>query len=263
MNGFTYTFSNNRLSDGLTGVQLHPCDGDAGNSIFRFLGPAAADMAPLNIEQAVEKWINWGKSDDTNYNLWSAIQSVIWALEKEGQADLALSYLLKMLPFAPNYQAVYAINMEIGGLLKKVPRYGDTVACYKECLVKLPREPKIQYAIHNNMGFCLCMMNRNVEAEQSCRDAIRIIPDECHAYKNLGAALLGQLRFAEAAASFLSAIELASLGSPVKEVIEGFLTAVPQLTTETPEIVGKIRDLIHKAAPTVQGMPTREAAGGK
>jgi tetratricopeptide (TPR) repeat protein len=261
MNGFTYTYNNKRLSNGLTGVQLHPCDGDAANSVFRFLGPAAADMEPFQIEQAVEKWMQWGNADDTNFNLWCAIQNVIWGLNREGQADRALSYLLRILPFAPNYQAVYDINWEIGGLLKKVERYGDTVTCYKECLVKLPSEPKIQYAIHNNMGFCLCMLNRNVEAEQSCRDAIRLIPDECHAYKNLGATLINQLRFTEAADSFFSAIELAPLGSPVKEVIEGFLTAIPQLTTEAPEVVGKIRDLLHKANPAAQDAKVAERAG--
>ncbi len=261
MSGIKYSYMNHRASSGLTGVELVFGAGDADSAVFRFLGPAAAAMEPFSIDQAVEKWINWGNADDTNYNLWSAIQSVTWALDREGQSDRAFSHLLRMLPYSPHYEAQYAICMEISGYLKKLRRYNDAVACFGKCLEKRPMDPKMQYALHNNMGFCLCMINQSVEAEQWCREAIKLSPDEYHAHKNLGAALLGQLRIPEAAESLLQMLEVSRGDAGAVKAAEGFLSTIPQLAAEAPEVVGKIKDFISKAASDAQGVKAGETAG--
>lgn len=261
MKGFKYTYCNNRPSNGFTGVELYPCDGDAANSVFRFRGPAAADMDPFPIGQAVEKWIQWGNADDTNYNLWSAIQSVTWGLAKEGKGEQAFSYLVRMLPYAPNDPAFDAISRELGQYLDEPPRYRALVESYRECQARLPNTPKIHYAIHNNMGFCLFMLDEFVEAEKCCREAIGLIPDEYHAHKNLAAALMGQCRFAEAAVCLLQALEVAPGNDGALKVVEMFLAKAPQLSTEAPEVVGRIKALLHKANPADQDVKATETAG--
>jgi hypothetical protein len=74
---------------------------------------------------------------------------------------------------------------------------------------------------------------------------------------------MGQMRIVEAAESLLGMIEVSRGDEGAVEAAEGFLSRIPQLTAEAPEIVGKIRDLIRKAKADVQGVKTRETAGAK
>lgn len=261
MQGFKYTYGNARPSNGLTGVELYPCDGDAANSVFHFLGPAAEGMEPFHIGQAVEKWIQWGNADDTNYNLWCAIQNVIWGLDREGKGDQAFGYLVRMLPWVPNYEALCSIGTAINKHVKEPHQYKALVESYRECQVRLPKTPKIHYAINNNMGYCLFMLNEFAEAEKCCREAIGLIPDEYHAHKNLAAALLGQCRFGEAATCLLQALEVAPGDDGAVKVVEMLLAKVPQLSTEAPEVVGRIRDLLRKPNPAAQGEEATGKAG--
>ena len=261
MSGIKYAYMNYRTSSGLTGVQLDFGDGEADTAVFRFLGQAAEAMEPFSIDQAVEKWINWGKPDDTHSKLGSAIQNVIWNLDTEGKTDRALSYLLRMLPFSKDYNELSSFCLDIGGYLKKLSRYNDAVACFRECLEKRPVDPRMQYALHNNMGYCLCMIDQSVEAEQCCRVAIRLVPDEYHAHKNLGAALLGQLRISEAAECLLRMLVISRGAEGAVEAAEGFLSTIPQLAAEAHEVVGRIRDIISKTAPEVQGVKAGDGGG--
>jgi tetratricopeptide (TPR) repeat protein len=258
-----YSYRQYGTSSGLPGVELVIDEGVADAAVFRFLGMTAGVLEPFCFEAAVEKWINWDKTDGTSHNLQAAIMNVIWALDREGQTDRALSYVLRMLPFSLDYVELSFMCIDIGKYLKKNRRYSDAEACFRECLERRPTDPRIQYALHNNMGFCLCMMDQSVDAEQFCREAIRLNPDEYHAHKNLGAALMGQMRIVEAAESLLGMIEVSRGDEGAVEAAEGFLSRIPQLTAEAPEIVGKIRDLIRKAKADVQGVKTRETAGAK
>ena len=261
MSGIKYSYMNYRVASGLIGVQLDFGDGEADTAVFRFLGKTTEAMNPFNIDQALDKWINWGKPDDTHRNLGSAIQQVIWSLDTEGKTDRALSYLLRMLPFSTDYIEQSFLCLDIGGYLKKVSRYNDAVACFRECLEKWPADPQMQYMLHNNMGYCLCMMDQSVEAEKCCREAIGLIPDEYHAHKNLAATLLGQLRFAEAAACLLQALEVAPGNDGALKVVELFLATFPQLPTAAPEVVGRIRELLKQANPAAQDVKATETAG--
>jgi tetratricopeptide (TPR) repeat protein len=258
-----YSYRHYGTSSGLPGVELVINDEAADAAVFRFQGMTDEVLEPFCFETAVEKWINWDKTDGTSRNLEAAIMNVIWALDREGQTDRALSYVLRMLPFSSDYVEQSFMCIDIGTYLKKNRRYSDAVACFRECLEKRPADPQMQYALHNNMGYCLCMMDQSVEAEQCCREAIRLNPDEYHAHKNLGAALLGQMRIVEAAESLLRMIEVSRGADGAGEAAEGFLSRIPQLTSEATEIVGKIRDLIRKAKADAQGVKARETAGAK
>jgi tetratricopeptide (TPR) repeat protein len=70
-----------------------------------------------------------------------------------------------------------------------------------------PANPCSWYFIHNNIGCCLNHLDEFEEAEQYCRDAIRVDPTRYNAYINLGVSLEGQGQFIEAARSFVDAIK--------------------------------------------------------
>ncbi len=117
----------------------------------------------------------------------------------------------------------------------------DFESAYRFYLVALELKPSnvyYQYFIHNNIGFSLNQLCRYVDAEEYLREAIDIEPDRANGHKNLGLSLEGQRRYAEAARSFISAVQAnASDGRALRHLEE--------LVERHPEILAEMSDLSH------------------
>ena len=96
-------------------------------------------------------------------------------------------------------------HLRLGQLLEQQDRYAEAEAMYARGL-DVPAVPiEVAYFLHNNRGYCLNLLGRHTEAEALCRTAIAIDASRHNAHKNLGLALAGQGRFAEAARCLLEA----------------------------------------------------------
>jgi tetratricopeptide (TPR) repeat protein len=122
---------------------------------------------------------------------------------------------------------------------------------YREGLA-LPRAPPDTcYLLHNNLGCCLNEAGRHADAEGHCRAAIAIDPERHNAHKNLGVALEGQGRLAEAADAFIRAVQRNPRALPH---LERLLASHPALAEADPSLVARVevcRALANGARRTV------------
>jgi len=87
--------------------------------------------------------------------------------------------------------------------------YAAAVEHYLKVVALDPKHKLVCYFGFNNLGYSLAQVQRFVEAEFYCREAIRYDPRRQNGHKNLGLALQGQGRYAEAAHAFLEATHCA------------------------------------------------------
>ena len=103
------------------------------------------------------------------------------------------------------------------------------------------------YYLHNNLGYSLNQLGRFEEGELYCRRAIGITSKPQNAHKNLGLALQGQGKYAEAAGCFVTATQAnASDGRSVKHLEE--------LIQQHPELEFEFGPLLQKCKVAVGGV---------
>jgi tetratricopeptide (TPR) repeat protein len=94
--------------------------------------------------------------------------------------------------------------MAVGCHMEKVGDFAKATEVYRTVILMEPIDRKVWYYAHNNLGFCLNQLGDFIGGEEFCREALRINPVLPNAHKNLGLALQGQGRWAEAARAFIT-----------------------------------------------------------
>jgi Flp pilus assembly protein TadD len=183
---------------------------------------------------------------------------ILWQLVEffsaTGRAAQAVPYLQKITHFSEDPEKLASCYLAMGQLMEKMDAFESAILVYRKAFDLDPTICDTWYLINNNLGYCLNQVGKHEEAEQYCRAAIKIDPERCNAYKNLGVSLEGQSRFADAARYFLLAIRknvadsrsLAHLEKLVSEQKEFLLQAIPNLDSELEqcrEAVNKVADL--------------------
>jgi tetratricopeptide (TPR) repeat protein len=97
-------------------------------------------------------------------------------------------------------------------------------------------------------------MGRHAEAEKYCRAAIEINPVAYNAHKNLGVALQGLGRYADAARSYVKAIDAFPYDRRALDHLDKLLAAHTEILDEIPKLLLR-RLRSHKAAQSAEGMP--------
>jgi tetratricopeptide (TPR) repeat protein len=97
--------------------------------------------------------------------------------------------------------------ISLGQLMEQGGDFDIAMEHYRRALLLEPSNECSWYFIHNNMGCCLNHQERFEEAEEFCREAIRIDPARYNAYINLGVSLEAREQFVEATKSFLDAMQ--------------------------------------------------------
>ena len=101
--------------------------------------------------------------------------------------------------------------------------------CYLEGLSLPPAPTQTRYLLRNNLGYCLNEAHCHAEAEGHCRAAIAIDPQRHNAHKNLGVALEGQGRCAEAVAAYVQAVHNNPHDARALQHLERMVAAHPAL----------------------------------
>ena len=133
-------------------------------------------------------------------------------------------------------------HLSVGQLLEQLREYDMAMEHYSHALLLEPSNACSWYFVHNNIGCCLNHAERFEEAEQYCREAIRIDPTRYNAYINLGVSLEAQERFVEAAKSFLDAMKANAVDIELIEHLEGLV----EEHLEIEEDMGNIRSVLEE-----------------
>ena len=104
-------------------------------------------------------------------------------------------------------------HLTMGQLLEQNRDYKGAISSYSQAYLLEPVNSRSWYFVHNNLGCCLNHCERYEEAQSYCREAIRIDPTRYNAYINLGVALEGQAKYADAVRAFIRAIKTNSTDS--------------------------------------------------
>ncbi len=174
-----------------------------------------------------------------------------------GHFDAALTYIKKVLPLvdAPGQKAECFLRM--GLVFEAIGDYKAAEEAYSRSF-DLPQEQNTTwYFLNNNRGFCLNQTGRYREAERYCRAAITIEPDRHNAHKNLGVALAGLGRYAEAAKRYIRATKLCPADSRAMSLLDELFACHKEIVQDIPDFLAQLlecHELVQKAngGPSLQ-----------
>ena len=121
--------------------------------------------------------------------------------------------------------------------------FETAAGCYAKGLPLEPTNSKVNYYLHNNLGFCLLQDGDYERAEVYCRSAIRIAPGRHNAHKNLGLSLQGQGEYEGAARSLLEAAELRREAGRALRHLRMLADEYPEVVACVPGVSEALKDL--------------------
>ena len=172
-----------------------------------------------------------------------------------GRQAEAMGHLRRLLEGTgdPAEQADYLLGL--GQLMEQVGDHAGASVFYQEGLA-LPRAPTdTRYLLHNNLGYCRNAAHRHAEAEGHCRAAIAIDPQRHNAHKNLGVALEGQGRCAEAVAAYVRAVHCNPHDPRALQHLERMVTAHPALADAVTGLASTLEACRERVLAARRAMP--------
>ena len=158
--------------------------------------------------------------------------------------DEALKLLRKLLSISDDTENRAYYELYMGSLMEKKEDFKAAVRHYRKALRLKPTNTPVLYFSNNNLGFSLNKLGKYKEGEKYCIAAIKTDDSMSNAYKNLGIALEGQLRFKEAAETYVKALRV-NIGDcrPLKH-LETLLDSQPGLKSEFAEQLSLCRQAV-------------------
>jgi len=143
--------------------------------------------------------------------------------------EKALDYLRQVLAMQPDIENKAATVLAMGQTMEQVEDFAAAVRYYREAFAFEPVNTRTWYFINNNLGYSLNRLGNYVEGETFCRAAIKIEPTRPNGFKNLGIALRGQGKFAEAADCFVKSTQADASDPRSTKLLEELLLEHPGL----------------------------------
>jgi tetratricopeptide (TPR) repeat protein len=100
-----------------------------------------------------------------------------------------------------------------------------------------PESKKIEYILHNNLGYCFNMIGRYDQAERHCRTALDLNWTRPSAYRNLGISFHGQGKLAAAAWALLEAVKMDGSDDRARMLLKKLATDNPSLAVQCPWLI--------------------------
>ena len=175
-----------------------------------------------------------------------ALEGALWQLARfysmVGRYEEATAAVNRCIAGTRDQAKQAAGCLGLGQLLEQQHRYAEAEAIYARG-AEIPRGPaEVAYFLHNNRGYCLNILGRHAEAECQCRAALAIDPARHNAHKNLGLALVGQGRLAEAARSLLEADCRCPGDTRARGHLRALLAESPEILERDPTLAAACRE---------------------
>jgi tetratricopeptide (TPR) repeat protein len=142
------------------------------------------------------------KLKDSSEDSEEIMEQLAMLYHKEGEPMKAVPYLHQLITNTQDADKVAHHYLSLGQSMEKMENYESAVLYYSQALSVGTKDKTVWYFIHNNLGFCLNVTGKYVEAEKFCKEAINIDPFPANAYKNMGISLESQGRILEAAMAY-------------------------------------------------------------
>jgi tetratricopeptide (TPR) repeat protein len=111
----------------------------------------------------------------------------------------------------------------------------DTAISHFGAALELRSESKkIEYVLHNNLGYCFNMAGHYDEGERHCRTALDLNWTRPSAYRNLGISFHGQGKLASAAWALLEAIKMDGADDRARTLLKKLASDNPSLAVQCP-----------------------------
>ena len=208
--------------------------------IFRFSLPWRSRGGCLSARQAERVLLERLERSEKRLN--AALWDLAWFYSRTGRQALACSYIERILSRASDSESKASCYLALGQLREQVKDYRSALEYYKQALALGPKDVRVAYFVHNNLGFCLNLFGEHKEAEIHCGTAIEIDPKRHNAYKNLGIALKGEGRFVEAARCFISATRANASDPRALKHLEELVREHPEVSLEMEDIEDRLRE---------------------
>ena len=193
-------------------------------------GPATGELVALSFEE-MERLLQKNLSE-AKENPEDALWELARFYSHAKQHERALDYLRKVMDLHPDLEHKAGCVLAMGQTMEQVGDYESAVRYYREAFGFEPVNTGTWYLINNNLGYSLNTLNKFEEGERFCRAAIEIDRQRPNAFKNLGIALQGQQRFAEAARCFIEATQADASDPRSLKLLEELLAQHPELELE-------------------------------
>jgi tetratricopeptide (TPR) repeat protein len=118
----------------------------------------------------------------------------------------AAKWMRRALAVADDQDTKAGCLLRLGQISEQMHDYESALSYYRQTVALDAGDLMCRYLAHNNLGYCLNLFGRHVEAEVCCRQAIAIYPLRHNAYKNLGIALEQQGDYGSAADLYAQAV---------------------------------------------------------
>jgi len=119
--------------------------------------------------------------------------------------------------------------LTLGRLREQASDWPGAAKWYARAFWMQPGTDETWYFLHNNLGYCLNHLGEHQRAEAYCRRAIEIDPMRHNAWKNLGIALEGLGRHADAAAAWIEAATLCPADGRALRLLRKLVAEQPDL----------------------------------
>lgn len=162
--------------------------------------------------------------------------------------DQALECLQELVTLETDLEDKAACILATGAIAEKQEDLEAAVRFYREALALEPARTFTWYFILNNLAFSLNQLGRFTEGERYSRKAIEVEGGVCNAHKNLGLALVGQGRYAEAAESFVTATKVNPRDPRSLAHLKGVLQEQPALALEFQDDLSACEQAVKLAA---------------
>jgi len=201
---------------------------------FKFRPNRPAISRRVTFEDAESHFL--AKLNDPNGDQQAARRELVLLYRTTKRTTDALYYAEEYLTHTTNLEARTEMYFFMGQAMEHANDFESATRFYLVAFELSPRNASYQYFIRNNIGFSLNQLHRFVDAESFLREAIDIDPDRANGHKNLGLSLEGQRRYAEAARSFIAAVQANASDSRALKHLEELAKRQRELYTEIPDL---------------------------
>jgi len=206
---------------------------------FNFTIPKQPQGTPISAEEAEQLLLERLKKCESEFL--DALWDLAYFNSRTGQQPVAQRYLERFIVNTDDPEKRAGSFLALGQLMEQMENYENAISFYSQAVSLEPENTPTWYLINNNLGYCLNIMGRFVEAEGYCRSAIKIDPDRQNAYKNLGISLVNQGRHAEAARNFIAALRANAADPHALKLLEQLFVDFPEIADEIPDIEALIQ----------------------
>jgi Tfp pilus assembly protein PilF len=209
--------------------------------------PPPPGAVSLTAEEAEERLLAEVNSEAQSGSAIKAMWNLANFYKATHQVEKAEDAVRNLLSRVPEVENRAYLVMSLGQLAEMTKHFDLAVCFYKEGVSMEPCSQFTWYFLHNNLGYSLNQLGRFEEGELYCRRAIEITPRPPNGHKNLGLALQGQGKNADAAHCFVTATQAnASDGRSAKHLEE--------LIRQHPELAFEFGPLLEKCRAGIEGV---------